>query len=68
MSEAAGRKTTRDEDIVYCLLSLFGVNMLLLYRDETRLFAGISGSLLSQHMIILYLHGENMETLSFLAF
>ena len=33
MSWAAGRKTTRGEDLAYCLMGLFGVNMPLLYGE-----------------------------------
>lgn len=33
MSWAANRQTTRPEDIAYCLLGLFGVNMPLLYGE-----------------------------------
>ncbi|ROT41589.1 HET-domain-containing protein [Sodiomyces alkalinus F11] len=33
MSWAAGRQTTRPEDIAYCLLGIFGVNMPLLYGE-----------------------------------
>ncbi|KAI1127088.1 heterokaryon incompatibility protein-domain-containing protein [Nemania abortiva] len=38
MSWAARRKTTREEDIAYCLLGLFGVNMPLLYGEGKRAF------------------------------
>ncbi|KAF8884907.1 heterokaryon incompatibility protein-domain-containing protein, partial [Gymnopilus junonius] len=34
MSWAAMRQTTRAEDIAYCLLGIFGVNMLTLYGEE----------------------------------
>ncbi|KAI6363656.1 hypothetical protein MCOR25_005834 [Pyricularia grisea] len=33
MSWAAGRKTSRAEDVAYCLLGLFGVNMPLMYGE-----------------------------------
>ncbi|THU77667.1 HET-domain-containing protein, partial [Dendrothele bispora CBS 962.96] len=33
MSWAASRKTTRDEDIAYCLMGLFGVNMSPIYGE-----------------------------------
>ncbi|KAF2673214.1 HET-domain-containing protein [Microthyrium microscopicum] len=39
MSWAAGRTTTRTEDVAYCLLGLFGVNMPLLYGEDTKAFA-----------------------------
>lgn len=38
MSWASGRATTRQEDIAYCLLGLFGVNMPLLYGEGERAF------------------------------
>ncbi|GKT93555.1 heterokaryon incompatibility protein [Colletotrichum tofieldiae] len=33
MSWAAGRQTTRDEDLAYCLMGLFGVNVPVLYGE-----------------------------------
>jgi hypothetical protein len=38
MSWAAHRKTTRVEDIAYCLMGLFGVNMPMLYGEGDRAF------------------------------
>jgi hypothetical protein len=38
ISWAAGRETTREEDIAYCLLGLLGVNMPLMYGEGTRAF------------------------------
>lgn len=38
MSWAANRKTTRTEDIAYCLTGLFGVNLPLLYGEGARAF------------------------------
>lgn len=38
MAWAAGRQTTRVEDIAYCLLGLFGVNLPLLYGSGERAF------------------------------
>jgi hypothetical protein len=38
MSWAAGRETTREEDIAYCLLGLLGVNMPLMYGEGKRAF------------------------------
>jgi hypothetical protein len=38
ISWAAGRATTREEDIAYCLLGLLGVNMLLMYSEGKRAF------------------------------
>ena len=38
MSWAAQRKTTRVEDLAYCLLGIFGVNMPLLYGEGSKAF------------------------------
>ncbi|KAI0453539.1 HET-domain-containing protein [Xylaria acuta] len=38
MSWAADRQTSRHEDIAYCLLGIFGVNMSLLYGEGPRAF------------------------------
>lgn len=38
MSWAAGRETTRPEDLAYCLLGLFDINMPLLYGEGTNAF------------------------------
>ncbi|KAM0702881.1 hypothetical protein Q7P35_010313 [Cladosporium inversicolor] len=38
MSWAAGRETTREEDLAYCLLGLFSVNMPLMYGEGPRAF------------------------------
>jgi hypothetical protein len=39
MSWAAGRSTTREEDMAYCLLGIFDVNMPLLYGEGRKAFA-----------------------------
>ena len=38
MSWASRRVTTRDEDIAYCLLGIFSVNMPLLYGEGEKAF------------------------------
>lgn len=38
MAWAADRVTTRTEDIAYCLLGIFGINMPLLYGEGTKAF------------------------------
>ncbi|KAL8789727.1 MAG: hypothetical protein Q9213_000978 [Squamulea squamosa] len=38
MSWASQRKTTREEDIAYCLMGLFGVNMPLIYGEKHKAF------------------------------
>ncbi|KAK4464055.1 heterokaryon incompatibility protein-domain-containing protein [Cladorrhinum samala] len=38
MAWAANRRTTRKEDIAYCLMGIFGVNMAMLYGEGDRAF------------------------------
>ncbi|KAI0424303.1 heterokaryon incompatibility protein-domain-containing protein [Xylaria sp. FL1042] len=38
MSWVARRQTTREEDIAYCMLGIFGINMPLLYGEGSRAF------------------------------
>ncbi|KAI0522107.1 HET domain protein [Xylaria bambusicola] len=38
MSWAANRQTTRPEDVAYCLIGIFGVNMPMLYGEGQRAF------------------------------
>jgi len=38
MSWASKRKTTRDEDLAYCLMGIFGVNMPMLYGEGEKAF------------------------------
>ncbi|KPI37022.1 Vegetative incompatibility protein HET-E-1 [Cyphellophora attinorum] len=38
MSWASGRETTRIEDIAYCLLGIFNVNLALVYGEEEKAF------------------------------
>ena len=38
MSWASKRETTRTEDLAYCLLGIFGVNMPLLYGEGSNAF------------------------------
>ncbi|KAH7014111.1 heterokaryon incompatibility protein-domain-containing protein, partial [Microdochium trichocladiopsis] len=39
MSWMAGRQTTRDEDIAYCMLGIFGIHMPMLYGEGHTAFA-----------------------------
>jgi len=49
MSWVAGRKATRDEDIVYCLMGLFDVNMPLLYGEGcTKAFGRLQQQIVSR--------------------
>lgn len=47
MSWAAGRQTTREEDIAYCLMGLFGVNMPLLYGEGKKAFIRLQEALIT---------------------
>lgn len=49
MSWASTRETTRPEDVAYCLLGLFGVNMPLLYGEgSTKAFIRLQKEILAQ--------------------
>ena len=48
MSWASRRTTTRAEDIAYCLLGLFDVNMPLLYGEGTKAFQRLQEAIISQ--------------------
>ncbi|KAL0932355.1 het domain-containing protein [Colletotrichum truncatum] len=48
MSWAAGRKTTRDEDVAYSLLGIFDVNMPLLYGEGSKAFLRLQEKILRQ--------------------
>lgn len=49
MSWAAHRKTTRVEDIAYCLLGLFDVNMPLLYGEGMKAFMRLQRKLIKKY-------------------
>jgi len=48
MSWAARRETTRIEDMAYCLLGIFGVNMPLLYGEREKAFVRLQQAVLLQ--------------------
>ncbi|KAH7319320.1 hypothetical protein BKA65DRAFT_556744 [Rhexocercosporidium sp. MPI-PUGE-AT-0058] len=48
MHWAAGRQTTRVEDIAYCLLGIFDVNMPLLYGEGRRAFIRLQEAILTK--------------------
>ncbi|KAJ4002809.1 hypothetical protein NW752_009463 [Fusarium irregulare] len=48
MSWAAKRKTTRVEDIAYCLLGIFDVNMPMLYGEGTKAFERLQEEIIKQ--------------------
>ncbi|OHF01196.1 HET domain-containing protein [Colletotrichum orchidophilum] len=48
MSWAAHRQTTRPEDVAYCLMGLFGVNMPMLYGEGDRAFLRLQEEIMKQ--------------------
>ena len=48
MSWASRRETTRTEDLAYCLLGIFGINMPLLYGERDRAFVRLQQAILQQ--------------------
>jgi hypothetical protein len=57
MKWASNRKTTREEDIAYCLMGLFDVNMPLMYGEGTRAFFRLQKAILemgSDHSILAF--------------
>lgn len=50
MSWAAGRQTTKIEDLAYCLFGIFDVNMPLLYGEEEKAFLRLQEEILKNTM------------------
>ncbi|PNP79211.1 hypothetical protein FNYG_07287 [Fusarium nygamai] len=48
MSWAADRETTRVEDLAYCLLGIFGVNMPMLYGEGTKAFSRLQEEIIKE--------------------
>ncbi|MBE3046315.1 HET domain-containing protein [Candidatus Bathyarchaeota archaeon] len=48
MSWAAGRDTTRVEDMAYCLLGLFGISMPMIYGEGRRAFRRLQDEIIRQ--------------------
>lgn len=48
MSWAAGRQTTRVEDMTYCLLGIFDVNMPMIYGEGSRAFVRLQEDILKR--------------------
>ncbi|KAK3938889.1 heterokaryon incompatibility protein-domain-containing protein [Diplogelasinospora grovesii] len=48
MSWASARQTTREEDLAYCLLGIFGVHMPLLYGEGAKSFVRLQEQILKQ--------------------
>ncbi|KAF7540543.1 hypothetical protein G7Z17_g12166 [Cylindrodendrum hubeiense] len=49
MSWAASRQTTRLEDIAYCLLGIFGINMTMLYGEGENAFIRLQEEILKEY-------------------
>ncbi|KAK1676317.1 heterokaryon incompatibility protein-domain-containing protein, partial [Colletotrichum godetiae] len=49
MSWASQRKTTRTEDVAYCLLGIFDVNMPLIYGEGTKAFQRLQEAIIRDH-------------------
>ncbi|KAF3801424.1 Vegetative incompatibility protein HET-E-1 [Colletotrichum gloeosporioides] len=49
MSWAADRRTSRLEDLAYCLLGIFGINMPMLYGEGHNAFKRLQEHIVSQH-------------------
>jgi len=48
MSWAAGRRTTREEDIAYCLMGIFDVNMPMIYGEGGKAFLRLQDEIVKQ--------------------
>ncbi|PMD35041.1 hypothetical protein L207DRAFT_467965, partial [Hyaloscypha variabilis F] len=48
MSWIAGRETTREEDVAYCLLGIFDINMPLLYGEGSKAFKRLQEEIIKQ--------------------
>ena len=65
MSWASFRKTTRKEDIAYCLLGLFGVHMPLIYGEGEKAFIRLQQEIIKQsddHSIFLWQDEESDDS------
>lgn len=57
MAWAANRVTTREEDIAYCLLGIFGINMPLLYGEGQKAFRRLQEEIIKvsdDHSILVF--------------
>ncbi|KAF5519434.1 Vegetative incompatibility protein HET-E-1 [Colletotrichum aenigma] len=64
MSWASNRKTTRQEDLAYCLLGIFGIHMPLLYGEGSQSFIRLQQEILrtSEDLSILLWTGFSRQT------
>ena len=64
MSWAANRETTRTEDLAYCLLGIFGINLPLLYGEGMRAFVRLQEEVIKNSndlSIFAWLSPDNPE-------
>ncbi|KAH8671533.1 heterokaryon incompatibility protein-domain-containing protein [Xylariales sp. PMI_506] len=61
MSWAAARTTTRREDMAYCLLGIFGVNMPLIYGEGDRAFLRLQEEIMKQSNDLSILSWKALE-------
>ncbi|KAH6900096.1 hypothetical protein B0T10DRAFT_469618 [Thelonectria olida] len=64
MSWAAGRQTTRVEDMAYCLMGLFNINMPLLYGEGPKAFWRLQAEIIKEsydHSIFSW-HMDDVDT------
>lgn len=68
MSWAANRQTTREEDIAYCLMGIFGINMPILYGEGKNAFYRLQQAILmssDDHTIFAWrAHGSSTGLLA----
>lgn len=65
MSWASGRRTTREEDLAYCLLGIFDINMSLIYGEGPRAFQRLQEEILKRDndmTIFLWKPGPELGT------
>ena len=68
MSWASNRDTTRVEDLAYCLIGLFGVNMPLLYGEGSRAFIRLQEEILKTgNDTTIFAWTNHMESVGLLA-
>ncbi len=64
MSWASKRKTTRVEDLAYCLMGIFGINMPLLYGEEEKAFIRLQEEIIKisdDHSLFAWEFKENHD-------
>ncbi|RYP81574.1 hypothetical protein DL770_005876 [Monosporascus sp. CRB-9-2] len=66
MSWAAGRETSREEDMAYCLLGIFNVSMPMLYGEGKKAFLRLQEQIIQTSndlSIFAFLHGTSTDGL-----